>query len=597
MGIEASENSVQREPQNIDDRAPIPLDNSLFRLLFEQSPAANFLLDGERFITCNLAAVRMMLCSSQQEFLALHPFQISPDCQPDGCKSSDKALAMIAIACTEGSHRFEWVYRRLNGEEIWVDVVLTAIAFADRQLIHAVCRDISQQKQLELERQQVEAAVQQSEMFRSIIDNIPGAFCRVRCDETWTVEFVSSMFAEICGYPVSDFLEHKTRTLLDLPHADDAAWVDQTIREAIANHKPYALEYRIYHGDGSIHWIYEKGQALYDENGEPIWADGVWLDITERKQAELMLNQSKETAESALYELQQLQTQLVQAEKMSSLGQLVAGVAHEINNPVNFIQGNLTYATEYTQDLFDLLSCYQQEYPDLTPALSAALERIDLDFLREDSSKVLTSMKLGVDRIRGIVRSLRNFSRLDEAEFKAVDIHEGIDSTLLILQSRLKPKFNHPGIQVIKTYGQLPLIACYAGQLNQVFMNVLVNALDALEERDQERSIPDLEQNPSCIWIHTQLLGTDSSADSSTASNPDQVAIHITDNGPGIPEAVKQRIFDPFFTTKPIGKGTGLGMSISYQIVVEKHGGSLECESQPGQGTNFCIQIPVRKNE
>lgn len=286
-----------------------------------------------------------------------------------------------------------------------------------------------------------------------------------------------------------------------------------------------------------------------------------------------------------LSELQQTQTQLIQTEKMSSLGQLVAGIAHEINNPVNFIYGNLEHAHEYTQDLLELLKLYRRLYPEPGLAIEEHIETIDLDFLVEDLPKLLSSMKVGADRIRQIVLSLRNFSRLDEAEMKAVDIHEGIDSTLLILQNRLKAKAENPAIEVVKQYGQLPLVECFVGQLNQVFMNLLSNAIDALHSYDNQRSLMEIHRNPSKITITTEARGAG------------HVAICIADNGPGMTEAIRARLFDPFFTTKPVGKGTGLGLSISYQIIAEKHKGTLRCVSEPGLGAEFWIEIPLRQRQ
>ncbi|MBW4671911.1 MAG: histidine kinase [Cyanomargarita calcarea GSE-NOS-MK-12-04C] len=285
--------------------------------------------------------------------------------------------------------------------------------------------------------------------------------------------------------------------------------------------------------------------------------------------------------ELSLKELQQTQAQLIQAEKMSSLGQLVAGVAHEINNPVNFIYGNLEYVNDYTNDLLKLVHLYEQFYSNPVPAVKEYIQRIELDFLTDDLPKILHSMKVGAERICEIVLSLRNFSRLDEAEMKRVDIHEGLDSTLLILQNRFKKRVEHAAIELVKNYGNVPLVDCYAGQLNQVFMNVISNAIDALDSYNCERSISEIQANPATITITTEVLETN------------YVAIRIADNGPGITEAVKERLFDPFFTTKPVGKGTGLGLSISYQIVVEKHKGKLRCVLQPGQGTEFWIEIPL----
>ncbi|WP_390631477.1 sensor histidine kinase [Leptothermofonsia sichuanensis] len=292
----------------------------------------------------------------------------------------------------------------------------------------------------------------------------------------------------------------------------------------------------------------------------------------------------------ALHELQQTQIQLVQSEKLSSLGQLVAGIAHEINNPVNFIAGNLIHIDEYTQNLLEFIRRFEENYPDPSPPLKHYLEEIDLEFLKQDLEKIVSSMKLGADRIRQIVLSLRNFSRLDEAEFKAVDIHEGIDSTLLILHNRLKSKPDHPEIQVVKEYGNLPAIECYAGQLNQVFMNLLSNAIDALEESATFKELnAESSQNAACPPAHpTITIRTE-------VAEPDFITITIADNGPGIPEEVRKRLFDPFFTTKPIGKGTGLGLSISHQVVTEKHRGSLWCVSEPGRGAEFWIKLPIHQ--
>ncbi|HEY9875910.1 MAG TPA: ATP-binding protein, partial [Candidatus Obscuribacterales bacterium] len=292
-----------------------------------------------------------------------------------------------------------------------------------------------------------------------------------------------------------------------------------------------------------------------------------------------------EQLKQTLQKLQQTQSQLIQTEKMSSLGQLVAGVAHEINNPVNFIHGNLTHVNEYTQDLLEIVQLYQKSYPNQTPEIQALTSDIDVEFLIEDFPKVVSSMKIGTQRIREIVLSLRNFSRLDEAEMKQVDIHEGINSTLLILQNRLKAKPNHPDIKVVKKYAKLPHIQCYPGQLNQVFMNIMSNAIDAIDNYNNSRSTAEIRNNPSQITICTDV------------SQPDSVTITLKDNGPGMTEEVKKRLFDPFFTTKPVGKGTGLGLSISYQIIVEKHSGSIWCESEPGKGTEFLIKIPVRQRQ
>ncbi len=328
-----------------------------------------------------------------------------------------------------------------------------------------------------------------------------------------------------------------------------------------------------------------------------------------RKQAELalqaseaQLRQQTHNLEQTLRELQRTQSQLIQSEKMSSLGQLVAGVAHEINNPVSFIYGNLIHAHEYTQNILQIIHLYQKHYPQPVAEIQTEAEEMELDFLLEDLPKLLTSMQVGAERIQQIVLSLRTFSRMDEAQIKQVNIHDGIDSTLTILQNRLKAKPDRREIKVIKDYGNLPKVECYAGQLNQVFMNILCNAIDALEENhksppsvpptsreDKEKSSFVMghgkeDQSPiPTIRITTQLIETN------------QVIIRIADNGQGMTETVRKRLFDPFFTTKPVGKGTGMGLSISYQIITERHGGSLQCISSPGQGAEFAIQIPLKQ--
>ncbi len=341
--------------------------------------------------------------------------------------------------------------------------------------------------------------------------------------------------------------------------------------------------------------------------------------LYEQRHIAAIAAQTKATQlEVAMHELQQTQAQLIQTEKMSSLGQLVAGVAHEINNPLNFIHGNLAPINQYTEDLLGLIQLYQEHYTHPASEIQSEIEVIDLDFIKEDLPKILSSMNMGADRIHQIVLSLRNFSRTEQAEMKWMDIHEGLDTTLLILAHRLKANANHPGIQVIKEYGNLPRVQGYAGQLNQVFMNILANAIDAiasrlladaapavanandaLEELKVESSnelkvgrlnVESLEDNlqpanlqpaTPTIRIHTEVI------------NSNQVMIRITDNGSGMSEEVRRRLFDPFFTTKPVGRGTGLGMSISYQIVVERHGGQLQCISAPGQGAEFLIYLPI----
>jgi two-component system, NtrC family, sensor kinase len=302
-------------------------------------------------------------------------------------------------------------------------------------------------------------------------------------------------------------------------------------------------------------------------------------ELYEQSQAAAIVAQNKaDQLEAALSQLQMAQVQLIQSEKMSSLGQMVAGIAHEINNPVNFIHGNLQHVTSYINDLLDLIQTYEQSYSQPNPMIDAKTSQIDLGFLRSDLPKILTSMQTGSNRIQEIVGSLRNFSRLDETGYKLVDVHEGIDSALSVLKHRLQANAQRPKILLKKRYTELPLVPCYPGELNQVFLNLLTNAIDSLETAIASQQLIE----PPMLSIHTEPL------DDAT------VLICITDNGIGIPESIQTKLFDPFFTTKPVGKGTGLGLSISYQIITEQHQGTLSCHSQPGEGAIFAITLPLQ---
>ena len=388
-------------------------------------------------------------------------------------------------------------------------------------------------------------------------------------------------------------------------------------------------------------------------------------NISDRKKTETALRQSEarernkaEQLELAFQELRQTQTQLIHTEKMSSLGQLIAGIAHEINNPISFIYGNTSYGKQYITDLLELIYLYQKHYPCPEPEIQSYIEEIELDFVKEDLPKIMSSMQMGAERIRSIVLSLRNFARLDESDKKLVNIHDGIDSTLLILKNRLnlvtglaKGKKSEP-IQVIQNYGDVPFVECYPGQMNQVFMNILNNAIDALEmsmlpniwvnqnQRLQHNFLEGKKRNktnkkkPLNLNLKNQNNHLNNSIEVSVGASRNDyivnnkesfnqlldieklnnqgkrkkptisistelvddnlICIRIADNGIGINEKICQRIFDPFFTTKQVGKGTGLGLAISYQIVVEKHGGNIQCNSVLGKGTELVIQIPLK---
>ena len=422
-------------------------------------------------------------------------------------------------------------------------------------------------------------------------------------DSSGVITYVNTKFCEISKYAPWELIG-KNHRIINSGHHPKEFFVEMWA--TISKGNVWRGDVKNRAKDGSYYWVDTTIVPFLDDWGKPYQYVAIRNDITACKQTKEALHQLNEDLEArveqrteelqasqqilrkqaqdlslTLKELQQTQLQLIQSEKMSGLGQLVAGVAHEINNPVNFIYGNLTHADEYTQDLLRLVQLYQKHYPHPHPEIQAEVDAADLEFLVHDLPKLLSSMKVGADRIQQIVLSLRTFSRMDEAEMKEVNIHEGIDSTLMILQNRLKAKGDRPAIEIVKEYGTLPLIECYAGQLNQVFMNILSNAIDALEESmfDENKN---LKKNSSPhITISTQMVGND------------RLQIAIADNGGGIPEAIKQRLFDPFFTTKPIGKGTGMGLSISYQIVTEKHQGQLACISSPEKGTQFIITIPI----
>ena len=415
---------------------------------------------------------------------------------------------------------------------------------------------------------------------------------KLRQEMLATIDLMEKSHNSLINGDVEKKLSGRPSTEIKAMYFEAPLYLDRQIRNYIAQVRALA---KIHHDELTqenphLHFILKASATDLLDAMEAVVnqyqkeSDAAQLEI-EIQQAELYQQSCAATAaaqahaqqlERTLHELRCTQTQLIQREKLSSIGQMVAGVAHEINNPVSFIYGNLCYARDYVQDLLDLIHLYQESDSNPAPLVQAKIKAIDLDFLVEDLPKVLASMQIGAERIRQIVMSLGNFSRNDDMMMPCVDLHEGIDSTLLILHNRLKARCERPAIEIVKEYGELPTVECYAGQLNQVFMNLLSNAIDALED------IPNFMGR---ITIRTSV-----NADRSG------VIIQIDDNGPGITQDVKARLFDPFFTTKPLGKGTGLGLSISHQIVVNKHGGILRCESVLNKGTEFWIEIPLQPN-
>ncbi|MEG4998346.1 PAS domain S-box protein [Microcoleus sp. B4-D4] len=396
--------------------------------------------------------------------------------------------------------------------------------------------------------------------------------------------YCNPAFESMTGYRRQEVIGKNCRFLQGSDTDSDAL---NTIRQALKTESECKVRLKNYRQDGTAFWNALSISPVRDRTGKLTHFIGVQRDITDRKKAEEALHnseaQSREQAAqlaAALEELKSTHSQLVQSEKMSSLGLLIAGVAHEINNPVSFIYGNLAYLKNYTRDLFNYLELYQKHYPNPVVEIQQKIEENELDFLVEDFPKIVSSMSVGIERIDQIVKSLRNFARHDDSQMKPVNLHEGIDSTLLILNHRLKGNGEIPSIAIVKEYGKLPPVKCFGGPINQVFMNILSNAIDALGDGNSKQSFQEMRESPSQIKICTEV-------------RENFVEIKIADNGPGIAEEVKQRIFDTFFTTKPVGKGTGMGLSISYQIVVERHNGELSCTSELGKGTEFIIKMPI----
>ncbi|MEG3968735.1 PAS domain-containing protein [Microcoleus sp. T2B6] len=497
------------------------------------------------------------------------------------CHPDDRELFQqtVSLTISQGiSYKREFRFLHPSGQIIYLEGRGEAVFSETGEVIKLLgtVMDIS-------DRKQAEAALQISEerFYLAFEGSAMGLW-------DWNLAtgevYFNPRWKMMLGYEVEE-IANSFASWEQLVHPEDLSPAKAALNAHLEGKNPtYEVEFRMLTKSGEWKWILAQAKVMeHDASGNPLRMTGTHIDISDRKQAEVELQFSEQRErekaqqlEQTLADLKKAQSQLIQSEKMSSIGQMVAGIAHEINNPISFIYGNIIPAAQYARDLVKLLQFYQQYYPEPVPEIAQELEEVEVDFIAGDFPKIMASMQEGANRIKQIVLSLRNFSRLDETDRKVIDIHEGIESTLVILQHRFQSQPKRREIQVIKNYGNLPKVECYPAQLNQVFMNLLVNAIDAVEESSA---------NCTCkvnqIRIVTEL------------SSENKVCVRIYDSGPGIPPEVQSRMFDPFFTTKPVGSGTGLGLSISYQIVKDTHGGKLECHSEVGRGTEFAIELPI----
>jgi two-component system NtrC family sensor kinase len=573
--------------REIHHQLPVPLQSPaeivqlhpsevLFHRLFEGTAVGIAIADLQagRIVKSN-SAFQQMLGYTVDELETLTFQDLT---HPDDLRS-DLVLHQEMLAGYRENFQLEKRYIRQNGQIIWarLSVSLARNVQGIPQFSIGVIENITSHKQVE------EALLEVTKAVESCCDAI------AITDISGIPTFINPAFLELFGYSLDDLKDAGGLATL---------YRDQSEVEAMFSAIQQGLSWRneqpMYSRTGREIQILLRVNAMTNQAGEVIGLVSIYTDISERKRSEIILQESEQALrqktqqlEQTLADLTYAQAQLIQQEKMLSLGQLVAGVAHEINNPVSFIYGNIEHAKDYIKDLLDLLALYQKHYPQPASEIQAKTQEIDLNFLVEDLPNLLLSMKMGSERICNLILSLRNFCRLDEAQKKSVDIHEGIESTLILLQNRLKTKGEKPAIQLIKHYGDLPNIECYPGQLNQVFMNLLTNAIDALDEIQAQRK----------ITIQTEIL--DAKAVRIAVNEPlphaaeNFVVIRFKDNGPGIAPIYQSKLFDPFFTTKPIGKGTGLGLAIAYQIITQKHQGIFKCFSQIGQGAEFLIAIPI----
>ncbi|MGD1873498.1 MAG: PAS domain S-box protein [Mastigocoleus sp.] len=545
--------------------AELQRSQQLLQLVMDNIPQSIFWKDCDNsYLGCNLKFALDANIDSPEDIVGKTDYQLGwTQEEAQIYRRRDRA---IMNADSPQLHVIE-VQKQSDGRKLWLDV--SKIPLHDRVgnvvgLLGCI-EDIS-------DRKEIEACLLESEVkFRSIVETANDIIYILNPEKV--VSYVSPNWKNILGHDTDEVIDQPFAAFI---HHDDLSVLLDAFSKLTVYKRIDGVEHRLTHENQTYRWYTSNLAAVRDEDGNILYFTAIARDITERREAEILLKQQKFQLEEALQKLQLAQAQLIQNEKMSSLGQMVAGVAHEINNPVSFIYSNLLPAGEYIQSLLEILELYEQHYPYPVKEIQEKIAAVELDFLKEDLIKILHSMEVGTERIREIVISLRNFSRLDEAEFKCVDIHKGIDSTLLILCNALKGKNQYPEIEVIKEYASLPPIDCYPGKLNQVFMNILTNAIDALND--------DLQNTSPQIYISTTV----------TQNNSIQIA--IADNGMGIPREIQPKLFDPFFTTKKVGKGTGLGLSISYQIVVDKHGGKLYCQSVRGKGAQFFLEIPIRQS-